>query len=223
MKFIKKEKELLELCIAELGTRREVWATSAKPLIQAVFRKAAEEASSVGYPFRLSSRIHDEDKNEETVQLSSSVNRTGVVVEENRKSNGENYKIKKHIAEKGCSLVASLGIDGAVSFMLFPYSSDRHAWREDCIIINSLVDPVNISEKFLEDVISHFLFYARFSSIKGTRLRRLDVDMARYYYLLFLDIRNQGKVTRTALSVAYDWLKILAAGAIGYFVAIAVQ
>ncbi|MEP4547942.1 MAG: hypothetical protein ABJ000_17300 [Saccharospirillum sp.] len=223
MKFIEREKNLLDLRIAELEARRTTWSSSTKQLIQDVFSEAVNEASSVQHPFRLSSRINDDDKNEETVQLTAGVNKTGVIVEEDREINGSIHKVKRHIGEKGCSLVASFGIDGSVFFMIFPYRSDRHSWEEDCIIVKSMVDPNDVSKKKLEKIISQFFFYARFSSIKGARLKRLDMEIFRYYYLLLLDIRNRKKVTATALSVAYDWSKIIAAGAIGYFVAVAVQ
>ena len=219
MNFIKKEKKLLDIRIAELDVRRRAWSDTAKHLIHQVFTEAAQEALSVGHPFRLSSRIHDSHKNEETVQLSSGQNMTGVLIEENREIAGAVQEVKKYVVERGCSLVASFGIDGSVSFMLYPYSSERHSWREDCIVVKSLVDPAEISKELLEKVISQFFFYARFSSIMGTRLKKLDVELLRYYYLLLLDIRNQGKITKTALSVIYDWSKIIVAAAIGFYAA----
>lgn len=127
---------------------------------------------------------------------------------------------KVHIAEKGCCLVTSFGINGTVMILIYPYKSERHSMKEENIILYSELHPEKITKTLINRCISSFLFYSRFTSIYGLNEKINLIDQFKYYFLIIKDIRNRKKITRTIASTIYDWSKIVAAGLIGYLVAI---
>ncbi|MEX0737747.1 MAG: hypothetical protein WD071_00235 [Pseudohongiella sp.] len=217
--FIKKEKTKLDINRQELLNDRELWGSSTKQMIHSYFQQVCKTAKEVEYFFRLGSSINDIDLNEETIQLSAGVNKTGVFVRERNPETRE-LEIKEAFFEKGCCLVASFGQDGKISFMVSPYESQRHEWSDDYIMLYPPMRPEKVSEKVLRKSVKKFMFYARFTSAWGTRADSLSFSVIMFYWLLLLDIRNQRKLRRKLIEVGYDWSKLVGAGVIGYFVAL---
>ena len=217
--FIRKEKAKLDENCKDLLIDRDLWGNSTKKMIDSYFKQVCKEANEVNYFFNLSSSINDDDLNEETVQLSAGINKTGVFVRERNKVTRE-LEATEAFFEKGCCLVASFGQDGMISLMLFPYKSQRHEWSVDFIMLYPPMRPGRVSEKILRKSIKKFMFFARFTSNWGTRAYSLNFSVIQYYWLLLLDIRNQRKVKQKLIEVGYDWSKLVGAGVIGYLVAI---
>jgi len=217
--FIKTEKSKLDSNRQELLKDRKLWGDSTKQMIHSYFQQVCKTAEEVEYFFRLSSSINDDDLNEETIQLSAGVNKTGVFVRE-RDPETHELETKEAYVEQGCCLVASFGQDGNISFMVFPYESPRHEWSNASIMLYPPMRPEKVSEKVLRKSVKKFMFYARFTSAWGTRADSLSFSVVLFYWLLLLDIRNQRKVRQKLIEVGYDWSKLVGAGVIGYLVAL---
>lgn len=184
-----------------------------KKNIEDYFKMICDSAKECSYPFSMRCRVNDETRNEETVQLSSSVNKTGVV----EKIDEQGVKGWKAEAERGAALVASFGSNGSVAFIIYPYKSDRYSMNEDNIILYHNISPDAVTGKFLKKCVDKYLFYIRYSSVYGSYSCSF-LDLIRINMMVAVDIRNRRKIYRTAYSWLVEWSKIIGAGIVGYIV-----
>lgn len=186
--------------------------------IKDYFKEVCGAAKEHSYPFSMNWRVHNETKNEETIQLSSGVNKTGVV----EKINTLDAKGWKAEAEKGASLVASFASNGSVAFIIYPYKSERYSRNEDSIILYHNLSPDAVTSKLLKTCISKYLLYIRNSSIYGSYSFSF-LDFIRINMMITVDIRNRKNIYRAAYSMLAEWSKIISAGVAGYIVAILIR
>ncbi|SFK20219.1 hypothetical protein SAMN05216429_11223 [Marinobacter persicus] len=218
MRTLISESKMLKKSAFELHRRRLNWRLVAKNEIAKCFRDACDSATKLSYPFSMYCNVHDDTKNEETVQLSSGVNHTGIV-EKIDKPDEKGWKAE---TEKGAALVASFGSNGTVAFIIYPYKSDRHSRNEDNIILYHNLSPDAVTDELIKRCIGKFLLYVRNSSIYGgyslSFFDRMHINM-----MILIDIRNRKQLYRNAFGLVAEWSKIIGAGIAGYIVAILTQ
>lgn len=188
-------------------------------MAQNFLQKIAAEAKKADYPFSFFCQVNDDDTNEETIQLSSSINKVNVYFTDKKTSSDGTSTGRRALIEKGCALVLSQGVDGTLVLLISPYKSERHEFHESEIFLSTPLHPSDITQKRLEGAVSDFIFYARFTSLLGRQDGKFNFDILRYYWLRLKDFRTRRKASETLLNIAYDWSKILAAGGIGYIIA----
>ncbi|SUI93637.1 hypothetical protein [Shewanella morhuae] len=218
MRVLEKESAKLASSSFELYRRRLNWRLVTQNKIMSKFQKVSERARKVKYPFNLFCQVHDETRNEVTVQLSSGANRTGVV-------ENINTPEKKGILcedEKGSALVASFSSSGSVAFIIYPYKSKRYARNEENIILYIGLCPDDVNDKVIEKCISKYLFYNRNSSIYGVHSNSL-IDTFKINWMTFIDVRNRKKLFKSFWTLFIEWSKIVGAGIMGYIVAVITQ
>ncbi|WP_422101815.1 hypothetical protein [Vreelandella sp.] len=215
MRKLISESKKLEKSALELKCRRLNWRMVTKNQIEDCFKEVCGAALEHSYPFSMYWSVHDETKNEETVQLSSGVNMTGVV-EKIDKSDVKGWKAE---AEKGAALVASFASNGSVAFMIYPYKSERYSRSEENIILYHNLSPDAVTRKLVKRCVSNYLLYIRNSSIYGGYSSTF-FDLIRINMMIAVDIRNRRNLYRTAYSMLAEWSKIIGAGVVGYIVAV---
>jgi len=217
MDFLKKETLKLKKGQFELECNRLNWNCFVRNAIKKEFDRVASESQNCNYPFQLYSHIGYDAKNESTVQLSSGVNKTGVVREV---KTDQAYSITAEF-EKGAALVASFSSVGNVALIIYPYRSESLSTIEDSIILFYDLPPVAITQKVLKKAISRFFLYTRYSSVYGFGKASTSFwDRLKVKLMVIIDIRNRRKVHRRFYSFFTEWSKLIFAGAIGYIVAI---
>lgn len=215
MKKLISESRKLEKSARELKRRRLNWRNVTKNQIESYFKEVCGAAKEHSYPFFMTWSVHDETENEETVQLSSGVNKTGVV-EKIDKPDAKGWKAE---AEKGAALVASFASNGSVAFIIYPYKSERYSRNEDNIILYYNLSPDAVTSKLVKSCVSKYLLYVRNSSIYGGYSSSF-LDFIRINIMIAVDIRNRKNLYRTAYSMLAEWSKIIGAGIVGYIVAV---
>lgn len=215
MRKLISESRKLEKSARELQRRRINWRMVTKNQIEGYFKEICGAAKEHSYPFSMVWSVHDETENEETVQLSSGVNKTGVV-EKIDKPDAKGWKAE---AEKGAALVASFASNGTVAFIIYPYKSERYSRNEDNIILYHNLSPDDVTGKLVKGCISNYLLYVRSSSVYGGYSSSF-LDFIRINMMIAVDIRNRKNLYRTAYSMLAEWSKIIGAGIVGYVVAV---
>ncbi|WP_139116551.1 hypothetical protein [Terasakiispira papahanaumokuakeensis] len=215
MRKLISESRKLEKSARELRRRRLNWRMVTKNQIEVYFKEVCGAAKEYSYPFSMFLSVHDETENEETVQLSAGINKTGIV-EIIDKPDAKGWKTE---LEKGAALVASLASDGTVGFIIYPYKSERYSRNEGNIILYHNLSPDNVTSKLVKSCISKYLLYVRNSSIYGVYSSSF-LDFIRINMMIAVDIRNRKKIYRTAYGMLAEWSKIIGAGIAGYIVAV---
>jgi len=218
LRVLEKESTKLASSSFELYRRRLNWRLITQPKIKNKFQKTSENARKTKYPFNLFCQVHDETTNEATVQLSSGVNKTGVV----ENINTPEKKSTSCEVEKGSALVASFGSSGSVAFIIYPYKSERYARNEENIILYIALSPDDVTDKVIKKCISKYLFYNRNSSIYGVYSNSL-IDTFKINWMTFIDVRNRKKLHKSFWTLFVEWSKIVGAGIAGYIVAVITQ
>lgn len=215
MKVLKKESSKLASSSFELYRRRLNWRLVTESKIKNKFQEISENARNTKYPFNMFCQVHDETVNEATVQLSSGANKTGVI----EKIDTLEKKGLTCEAENGSALVASLSSTGSVSFIIYPYKSERYARNEDCIILYITLNPDDVTDRVIEKCICKYLFYSRNSSIYGVYSNSF-MDNLKINWMTFIDVRNRKKLYKGFWVLFVEWSKIVGAGVAGYIVAV---
>ena len=218
MKILQKESKKLELSSFELKRRRYNWKHVTQKKISGKFKKLADDATEIKYPFNLFCQINNETINEGTVQLSSGPNKTGVA----EKTNTANFNGITCESEKGSALVASFNSSGSVIFIIYPYKSERYSRAEDNIILYDFLNPDDVNDKLIDKAICKYLLYIRNSSVYGAHSVSL-IDRLRINWMTYLDVRNRRKMYQGFWLLFVEWSKVLGAGIAGYIVAVLTQ
>ncbi len=215
MRKIISESIRLEKSSFELRRRRINWRHEAKSRVVCYLKAVCDAVEECSYPFPMSLTVHDKTKNEETIQLSSSANFTGVLEEDGRSG----CKSLKFESEKGASLVISFASNGSVAILIYPYKSERYSRNEENIILYYNLSPDAVTDTLLRKCVSKYFVYIRNSSIYGSYGSSF-VDYIRISWMVAIDIRNRRKLYRSAYIMLVEWSKLIGAGVVGYIVAV---
>lgn len=219
MRTLTSESKILNKSAFELRRRRLNWQHAARDDIESHFVRVCDSTNESTYPFSMNCIVNNSTENEGTVQLSSSVNPTGII----ERIDKQNTKSLKIDVEKGAALVASFGINGTITFIIYPYKSERYSTNEKDIILCYNLSPDDITDKLIVNCISKFFLYIRSSSIYGSYSLSL-LDRLHIKKMVLIDIRNRSKIYRTSLDFLFEWSKIIFSGIVGgiagYIVAI---
>jgi len=99
----RKEALKLKKGIEDLDNRRNIWHNNTKPMAQNFLQKIAAEAKKADYPFSFFCQVNDDDTNEETIQLSSSINKVNVYFTDKKTSSDGTSTGRRALIEKGCA------------------------------------------------------------------------------------------------------------------------
>lgn len=208
-KFIQQESIKIKKSYQDIENKRKLWKNSIEATIYNKFKEYEENCSRIKHYYTFHTTKHHIDTNENTIQISTGSNPIGWVV---NTETGENLILKpklKLASEKGCCLVASQCINGNISFIMYPFKSDRHSRKEDFFIIYNNISPEKISERIINNALRFFSLYTRTSNISSTSQPLSLKDNITMTHLQLKDIRNREKIKKTAITVVNDWGKII--------------
>jgi hypothetical protein len=102
-----------------------------------------------------------------------------------------------------------------------PRKSDRIKPAEEHLFLFHRLDPTDVTDRVLEEVILKYLLYMRSTSLLGIHD---TLSMREWFALIGMkiaDVRYVHKLSRTLISMQNEWAKLILAGVFGWLVAYA--
>lgn len=151
-------------------------------LAEEIFHQEVRRADQNGFFEQLYVSVNDNDRQ---IQLAAGNHPAGPVQQKfdlNGNKTGQFFS-----TEGGAALVISLGADGSVNILLYPFSSKRMQMKVSHITWAVFSDPTKLTSYVIHDVIRDFYIYMNVSSVhfseslyERLRIKYLEIKGLRY-------------------------------------------
>ncbi|EKO3601299.1 hypothetical protein M3918_003347 [Vibrio metschnikovii] len=208
--FFKKETERYEEGRNNVIKSRTEWNQKKFKILENI-KSIIIQVEHENHPLKLKCFINDKIENFESIQIDFGPIFTGIDI---RSDSG----IIESGIESESSIVISQLPCGELIVIMNPFKSNYHRRVEKNIIIHHSFKVNNVDLRFLRNIISKGLRYARLSSIYSAHKMSIS-DRWFLFGLKFSDVRSRIYLKKTIISLDNEWAKLIITSIVSAFVA----